>query len=296
MRLILRSSVLSVALLALAVARPAEAQSSGGVALPDTLGSFEFRDRRGDSTRPVRVWYYRPAGGDPPNGIVFLLHGSTRTGQQAQELGAQFARAHNLVLLAPEFSTEHFPDSSYDFGAMTGADGTLRPDSLWGLSVIEHLFDAVRRTVHVVDSTYDIVGHSAGGQFVHRLVLFVPAARFRRAVVSSPGRYAFPVMEVPFPYGLRGSPADSATRRRAFTREVILVLGDKDVVDQARLREPETMAQGRNRFARGLRFFASAAEEATASGTPLAWRLEIVHGVDHDPPRMVRAALQLLRE
>jgi len=155
--------------------------------------------------------------------------------------------------------------------------------------------------IHWVDpeetghSSYDIVGHSAGGQFVHRLVLFVPEARFRRAVVSSPGRYAFPSAGVQFPYGLRGSPADTATLRRAFQRDVLLLLGDKDVADQARAWEPETAAQGRNRFARGLHFFASAAEEAFALGTPLAWRLRIAEGVDHDPPRMVRAALDLLK-
>ena len=105
----------------------------------------------------------------------------------------------------------------------------------------------------------------------------------------------FPVMSVAFPYGLQGSPADSASRRRAFSRDVILVLGDKDVGDQARAWEPQTMAQGRNRFARGLHFFASAAEESTAMAVPFKWKLEIVHGVDHDPPRMVRAALSMLR-
>ena len=284
------------ALLVLVVARPAAAQAPGTVALPDTVGSFEFRDRRGDPARPLRVWYYRPAGAVRPTRVVFLLHGSTRTGRQAQELGAPFARAENVILIAPEFSTEHYPDVAYDFGGMAGADGTLRPDSVWTLSIVEHLFDAVRQAVGGVDSTYDIVGHSAGGQFVHRLVLFMPSARYRRAVVSSPGRYAFPSLEVPFPYGLRSSSADSATRNRAFGRDVVLVLGEKDVADQARLWEPETMAQGRNRLARGLRFYASAVEEATASGTPFAWRLQIVPGVDHDPPRMVRAALQLLRD
>jgi len=288
--------ILGVALLCLILPNSADAQARNAVALPDTLGSFEFRDRRGDPARPIRVWYYRPASVSPTARVLFLLHGSSRTGQQAQALGTQFARANNMVLLAPEFSAEHYPDLAYDFGGMTGANGTLRPDSLWGLNIIEHLFDAVRASVGSADSTYDIVGHSAGGQFLHRLVLFVPGARFRRAVVSSPGRYAFPVAEVAFPYGLGGGPPDSLSRRRAFGRDDILVLGDKDVADQARRWEPETTAQGRNRFARGLRFFASAAEEATAAGVPLAWRLEIVHGVDHDPPRMVQAALRLLRD
>ena len=287
--------ILCTAVLASLAAVPAWGQRLSTLQLTDTLGSFEFHDIRGDPNRPVKVWYYRPSGSAPPSGIVFLLHGSTRTGQQAQALGAPFARAERALLLAPEFSQANYPEPNYDFGGIVDSTGRIRPDSLWTLRLIEHLFDAARQATGVVDSTYDIVGHSAGGQFVHRLVLFVAEARIRRAVVSSPGRYAFPVTSVPFPYGLGGSPADTASLRRALQRDVLLVLGDKDVADQTRAWEAQTIAQGRNRFARGLHFFASAAEEAFALGVPLRWRLRIIDNVDHDPPRMVRAALELLR-
>lgn len=273
---------------------PCVAQTPNVPQLVDTLGSFEFRDARGDNTRPLKVWYYRPAGPDTAKRVVFLMHGSSRTGQQAQQLGMSFARNGGFVLIAPEFGQDHFPETVYDFGGMTDQAGQLRTDSVWSLSVIEHLFDAVRNAVPVADSTYDIVGHSGGGQFVHRLVLFVPHARFRRAVVSSPGRYAMPAWQARFPYGLAGSPADSSTIRKAFGRNVVILLGDRDVGDQVRAWEPETVLQGRNRFARGLRFFATAAEQAFDLGVPLSWELRIARGVDHDPPRMVRAALNEL--
>jgi hypothetical protein len=118
----------------------------------------------------------------------------------------------------------------------------------------------VRYAERLTASTYDIIGHSAGGQFVHRLVLFVPGARFRRAVASSPGRYAFPSLTTDFPYGLRGTPIDYADLVHALSRDFVLLLGDRDTED--RVREPEAMHQGRNRFARGLRFFAVATDVA----------------------------------
>lgn len=279
----------------LSAATPCVAQTTSVAQMPDTLGSFEFYDVRGDVNRPLKVWYSRPSGSKAATRVVFLLHGSSRTGQQAQQLGAPFARTGDFVLIAPEFSEEHYPETVYDFGGVTDPAGRVRPDSAWSLNVIEHLFDAVRKAIPSVDSTYDIVGHSAGGQFVHRLVLFVPQARFRRAVVSSPGRFAMPTWQARFPYGLIGSPADSNALRKAFSRDVVIILGDRDVADQTRQREPETIAQGKNRLARGLRFFATAAEQAFDLGVPLGWQLQIVHGVDHDPPRMVRAALEVLR-
>ena len=152
---------------------PAQGQRAIPLQLPDTLGSFEFRDVRGDASRPVKVWYYKPAGEAPPSRIVFLLHGSSRTGQQAQMLGAPFARGERALLLAPEFSLALYPESDYDFGGMVDSAGRARPDSLATLRLIEHLFDAARKATGTIDSAYDIVGHSAGGQFVHRLVLFV---------------------------------------------------------------------------------------------------------------------------
>ena len=79
----------------------------------------------------------------------------------------------------------------------------------------------------------------------------------------------------------------------AFSRQLVVLLGDRDVTDRAR--EAGAMAQGTTRFARGLRFFAAATDEAAALGVPLRWMLRIEPGVDHSPAPMVRAALELLR-
>jgi hypothetical protein len=120
-------------------------------------------------------------------------------------------------------------------------------------------------------------------------VLFLPSARFRRAVASSPGRYAFPTLRQSFPYGLGGVGINAERLATAFRRDFILLLGDRDTTDTER--ESEAMIQGANRFARGLRFFATATEESCALNSALAWRLRIVGGADHTPVPMVRAAL-----
>jgi hypothetical protein len=70
------------------------------------------------------------------------------------------------------------------------------------------------------------------------------------------------------------------------------VLGDRDTAD--RVREAEAMAQGGNRFARGLRFFAAATEEANVLKVPLAWRLRIAYGADHSPNAAVQVGFEEL--
>ncbi len=125
-------------------------------------------------------------------------------------------------------------------------------------------------------------------------MLFLPSARFRRAVASSPGKYAFPSFRYAFPYGLEGSGIDAERLARAFGRDFVLLLGDRDTTDTER--EPAAMLQGANRFARGLRFFATATEEARAVDATFAWRLRIVQGADHTPAPMVAAAFEELRD
>jgi len=278
---------------AILVAPMAEAQARIDAALlREASGQFEFGG--GAGREPMTVWYCRPARLGPDTRVVFVMHGGDpQTARHACTVAGEYPRAHDALILAPQFSEASYPGDSYMFGAMTGPDGSLLPSSQWGFMAVERLFDAVRSGLDLRTTTYDIVGFSGGGQFVHRLVLFVPDARFRRAVACSPARYAFPTTAVRFPYGLGGSSVGAAQLRAAFARDFILLLGDRDTVD--RERETAAKAQGTNRFARGLRFFAVATEEAGAMGAPLAWQLRILPGVDHDPARVVRAALELLQ-
>lgn len=258
----------------------------------DPTSSFVFDTSLGNQAPAVTVWYYRPDHIVRDTRVVFLMHGSSRTGKEARDLGLSFAKTHDFILLAPEFSRQHYPDDSYAFANMLAASGKIRPKSSWASTTIERLFDVVRKSLNLATETYDIVGHSAGGQLVHRLVLFAPDSRFRRAVASSPGRYAFPTASQDFPYGLKGTSLNSSVVVRAFSRDFILVLGDRDTVD--RDREIEAERQGANRFARGLRFFATATEEANRLKVPLAWRLRILNGADHSPGPAVQAVFEEL--
>jgi len=256
-------------------------------------GSFVFTDP--GSQHPITVWFCRTASLATDTRIVFVMHGSeSQTARQACDIASPDLQALNALVLAPQFSEKDYPDDAYTFGDMLDPPRGIRPKTQWALTAIERLFDVVRYVLVLSQANYDIVGFSGGGQFVHRLVLFVPEARFRRAVAASAGRYAFPSWSEQFPYGLSGSPLDREGLARAFARDFIVLLGDADLAD--RERERDAMTQGANRFARGLRFFAAASEQATTLHVPLRWQLHILHGVDHAAVPMVRAALRMLQD
>ena len=287
--------MLAASALALVSANPADAGQSNPASeiRRQVSGSFRFVDV--GSNHPIVVWFCRPLAIAADTRIVFVMHGSeSETARQACNLALPYIEPLNAVVLAPQFAEEYYPGDAYMFGNMIAADGNVRPKSVWALTAIERLFDIVGDELGVNRTNYDIVGFSGGAQFVHRLVLFLPEARFRRAVAASAGRYAFPSWSEKFPYGLNDSPLDQTALRQAFSRDLVVLLGDRDITD--REREPDAMAQGTTRFARGLRFFATAADEAAALGVQLRWELRIVSGVDHSAVSMVRAALELLRQ
>jgi poly(3-hydroxybutyrate) depolymerase len=281
--------LLAIALVTINSASVAAGQGLVSDIARQAFGSFVFTDRH-----PITVWFCRPPSLSADSRIVFVMHGSeSQTARQACDIASPELSILNAIVLAPQFSEQYYPHNAYMFGNMIDAAGRTLPKPQWALTTIERLFDVVRHDLALKCTEYDIVGFSGGAQFVHRLVLFVPDARFRRAVAASAGQYAFPTWSARFPYGLAGSPVERGELAKAFSRDLVVLLGDRDIVD--RERERDAMMQGTNRFARGLRFFATATDEAIRLDVPLRWQIQIVHDVEHAPVPMVRAALQLLR-
>ena len=266
-------------------------ENSASAARHQASGQFRFVDP--GTNHPIIVWFCRTQSIGADTRIVFVMHGSeSQTARQACDIASPYIQAHKVLVLAPQFAEEYYPGDAYMFGNMVDSGGRLLPQSAWAFRAIEELFDRVRAELGLSQSHYDIVGFSGGAQFVHRLALFAADPRFRRAVAASAGRYAMPSWASQFPYGLAGGPIDRRMLPAVFSRELVLLLGDQDVTD--RERDAASAAQGKTRFARGLRFFATALDEAAALGVSLRWQLRLVPGVDHSAVAMVRAALDEL--
>ena len=167
---------------------------------------------------------------------------------------------------------------------------------MWSFNVVEHLFDAIRDATGNENSKYFIYGHSEGGQFVHRLVLFLPEARYAKAVAANPGWYTMPTFDIKFPYGLGGSPATEVSLKKSLGREFVLMLGDRDTdPNHEDLRKtPKAMAQGAHRFERGHNYFKEAKNRAVELNTTFAWQLKVVPQVAHENGKMSRPAAAVL--
>jgi len=192
-------------------------------------GSFVFKDSQGNPDKPITVYYYNPEESKANVPVVFVMHGVKRNGQEYRDSWVEHAKQEKFLLLVPEFSEKYYPGSKqYNLGNMFLSAGKPIPESKWTFTAIEHIFDHIKSTCNIKTKTYNIYGHSAGAQFVHRLVLFLPDARINTAIAANAGWYTMPSDDFEFPYGLKGSGFSVKTLKKAFSKNSIILLGDQD--------------------------------------------------------------------
>lgn len=280
---------------ALCVAAPAHAESPSGI--PPGKSDFVFTDERGNADKPVRVWLYRPQNFTPSSPIAFVMHGTLRNGETYREPWIPLAQPSGALIVVPEFSLEHYRDvRTYQFGNMRTSTGEPIDEAKWTFAAIEHLFDHLRELSGSRRERYLIFGHSAGAQFVHRMVLFQRNSRIELAVTANAGSYTLPAANVVFPFGLQESGLSDASLTTALETPLLVLLGDKDIDpnDKHLPKNAEAMAQGPHRLARGHHFFAAGQSAARRLGANLRWSKVVVPGVGHDNSKMAPVAAQAM--
>lgn len=261
--------------------------------MTDTLsfgrGSFSVADPRPDPARTITVYTHRPERAAPDAPVLIVMHGMKRNGEEYRDHWADTAERHGFLLAVPEISKAQYPEShEYNYGGMVGADGAPRPRSQWLFPAIDEVFEELKRRTGSTRTGYTLYGHSAGGQFVHRLATFAWSPLMERAVSANAGSYTMPCEEDPMPFGVKGAGLGSEELRRLFSRPLWVFLGerDNDSGHPHLPREPAAMRQGPHRFARGHHYLEVAGREARRLGVPLAWRLAVAPGVAHDNEAM----------
>lgn len=245
----------------------------------------------------LKVWYHRPQGWTKDAPVLFVMHGVKRNARNYRRSWITHAEANNFLLLVPEFSRSRYPGTDkYHFGNTFSPSGQPLAPSQWTYTMIEHIFDIMKILMGFHTTTYSIYGHSAGAQFVHRMLLFLPSARIETAICANAGWYMLPSYEATFPYGLRTSGIRERDVKKAFAKNLLILLGEDDTHPSHKYLKQtfHAQAQGDNRYERGHYFYQTARREAARLRVPLAWELRVVHGVGHNNTRMTIEAVQAL--
>ena len=110
-----------------------------------------------------------------------------------------YADKYGLLLIAPVFDTPRFGNLGGGYGGYRNLFGKHISADLFVHRIVKRY---ATRTSSGSDKFY-LYGHSAGGQFVNRYMVTHPE-RIIKGVVSAAGRYSYPELSVPWPYGAGG--------------------------------------------------------------------------------------------
>lgn len=268
-----------------------------GVAMPSGPSVYPVDAVIGARKFAMRVFVNIPARGNAERPVLFVMHGVNRDADRYRDEWKALSEQHGIAIVVPEFDNNNFPKrEAYNFGGGVDREGKVRPQREWIFPVIDQIFaDFVARSGSKA-ANFDLYGHSAGAQFSHRFALLGGSPRVRRVVIANAGSYSMPVFDKPFPWGLGDVGLGEGHLSRVLSLEGIVMLGDKDIdPNHASLpRDPEAMAQGPHRFARGTAFFDALDAAAKRRPFRFAWRKVIVPGVAHDNAGMAVAAAEVL--
>lgn len=248
---------------------------------------------------PLKVWYYSPHDRPDTLPIVIMLHGAERNPSNYLNQWMPVADLYNFVVIAPEFDRTQYKGSErYNLGNVWDEkSASFNSADQWSFSAIEPLFDYLKTNLHSSRSTYFLSGHSAGAQFVHRFLYFVPTNRAEKVMIANAGWYTLPDLSSTYPFGVSNIPFANKAISSFFGKPVYMVLGEQDVdTTSANFQKglPYSL-QGATRYERGRFFYDYCKQNAARLNLPFNWHLFTMPGVAHSNAETAKLAGAIFR-
>jgi len=199
------------------------------------------------SSDPEQVYFlYLPLNFNEDSEVFVSVHGISRNAEQHIYRNIRRAEKRNVIIVAPLFSEQRFPDYQ--------RLGRLRHGLRADLKLLEML-DEIKDMTHIKAQQFYLFGYSGGGQFVHRFAMAHPD-KVAKVAIGAAGWYTLPNVSRRFPHGLR---TDSLLPDLNFDLQKILnipacvLVGELDNESDEQLRQSAKVIQrqGGDRIERG---------------------------------------------
>lgn len=257
--------------------------------------AIPWTDAACDLARPLTLHTYRAPGFTPDRPVVLVSHGMLRNGDDYRDFWVEAADRHGLLIVATTFGNAAWPGAGpYNNGLVLDEEGAVRPRGAWGYGIPLRVFQALQAAGITRRPRAHFFGHSAGGQFGHRLMSTQPHDLLEAATVGNPGWYTLPLLDKPFPEGMGGIGLSDREVEALLRFPLTILAGDRDTeVGPSLPANPEALAQGPHRFARAHFYLEAGRAEAARRGVDCAWNLVPVAGIGHDGRAMSRVCAAL---
>ena len=284
-------------------------------------GSFFISGGIGHENDVIKVYYHKPKNMTSRSKILMVIPGAGRNGDDYRDSWVEASEKHSVLIISPSYPEKRYSYGDYHLGGMVknlnlekGVRFKKNTNQVhinedvvrfnfntnkneWIFNDFDRIFKIVKKATKSKQKKYDMFGHSAGGQILHRFVLMQPKSKANRILASNSGTYTLPDDVTKFPFGMSG--IDNKQLKRSFRKNLILFLGELDNERETGgtlLRSKTVDKQGTNRLARGGYFYNKSVKTAQQSNMTFNWELKIIPAIGHNQKEMAKAAAKYLYE
>jgi hypothetical protein len=284
-------------------------------------GVFLIEGGKGNEEKSIQVFYHRPSNFSKDSKILLVIPGAGRNGDSYRDAWIPESEKYNVLILSPMYSEDQYLFEEYHLGGtMKGLNledaieavpntNEVKLDEenfkfqvnldreTWIFEDFDRVFELAKEATGAEQPSYDIFGHSAGGQILHRLAIFKPSSKADLIIAGNSGFFTLPDSTIGLPFGTKELPLSIEGLKTSFRQNLILLLGESDNEEEpggTMLRSPTADLQGIGRLAGGNYFFTESKKMADEINAEFNWKLEIVPNVGHDHEKMGDAAAKIL--
>ncbi|MEQ1741658.1 MAG: hypothetical protein ABL869_04045 [Candidatus Nitrotoga sp.] len=217
---------------------------------------------------------YIPHHGGNNARIFVTVHGISRNVKEHAKRFAAFSEKFGVVMIAPYFPADRFPDYQRLGHKGKRADIVLN----------EIVSEVAQLTGASADKLY-LFGYSGGAQFVHRYMLAYPE-RVAKIVLGAPGWYTLPDPTIEYPVGIKESrrlPRIQFNPVQFLHIPVCVLVGEKDNRRDAELNKSTQIdrLQGRTRIERGQHWVEEMNHQARTQGLLTTYAFHLLPDSPH---------------
>lgn len=289
------------------------------IALHSGSGNYFIAGGKGKSDKLINVFYHKPKNFNSTSRILIVVPGAGRNAWNYRDSWVEASEKYNVLILSPAYAKADYDFGAYHLGGTVSnfifdnkfsmsegrKSGKYRfkdeelvftinnNNDTWIFNDFDRIFDNTIESLATGQTSYDIFGHSAGGQILHRLVVFMPLTKANRILASNSGSYTIPNYEDGLPFGLRDSSITEEQLHNSFASRLVLFIGELDNEEETSgslLHTPTVDKQGLGRLSRSRYFFEKSAYKASEVNATFNWERKVIAGVGHDYKNMGKAA------
>ena len=289
------------------------------IELHEGSGNFYFFLDRLTGGKPIQIFYHKPTTFSSETQFLMVFTGTDRNAWDYRDDWIEISEEFDVLIVSPSYPVQEYGFNDYHLINMTTdisynlkskefeknkihvdeesiEFSTINHKNKWLINDFDQIFKQLRINLGLKQIKYDVFGHSAGAQIIHRWAMFYDSKYVNHMVAANAGIYTLINESIFYPIGLKG--VDHYFNPKvALSQKLLLMVGslDNETETQGTMLHTKTLdLMGKGRLERAQSFIAHVNKYSQKNDIKNNWQLKIVSNVGHNHSLMAEQAANYL--